>query len=208
MLAGQVDDDTLPLIDDVDTDFLSSFAPADDGVPASGDGGAAPAAASSGRTCMSCSQPIFGDAVVCMHCGYNAESGRHMRTRKMKAPKEKRTGSDRGIWPPLLTFVLFSALYIGLTIMRWDDPAAFGLSALGFMLVSSLMSLTIIVCAFLDGILHGILSLIFWPYAIYWVFFRSGNGWLMAMMGICTVVFSTMVVRVVWLVANAPPGGY
>ena len=201
VLAGQVDD-FAPLVDDVDTDFLSSCLDTDTA--------AAPDASVSvpaGRVCMACSEPLFGDAVVCLRCGYNSETGRTMKTRKAKAVKEKRTASERHPLAPILTFVITSALYIGLTMYRWDEPQAIGLAALGFIVVSALVYITVIVSAFLDSVVQGLLSFLFTPYMIYWVFFRSGNGWLMSLFGISVVVWGCLVARVAMLVATGGPEG-
>ena len=43
-------------------------------------------------TCPSCNRPMSHGAVICVHCGYNTETGRQLRSRVMlqKAPKKEK----------------------------------------------------------------------------------------------------------------------
>ncbi|MEZ6317445.1 MAG: hypothetical protein R3B49_01635 [Phycisphaerales bacterium] len=58
------------------------------------------AAANAPEPCPGCGRPIARDSMLCVHCGYNRNTGKSMRTRMLKAEKvkgEKRERSRAGI---------------------------------------------------------------------------------------------------------------
>ncbi len=173
-----------PMFEDVDTDFLASYQDQPEGM-------AMPAQQQSGpmRTCLNCKQPMPADGVVCMQCGYNAQTGRKMKTRTIKtkqpkARKEKVSGGVADAQTAIGTFMIFGLIVVGLVIGSWNSMSVMNLSFKLFFFFTLISGIALVVCAFKDSLLDGVLSLFLWPWLVFWVFFRSGNPGVMALFGI------------------------
>lgn len=177
-----------PMFEDVDTDFLASYQDQPEGM-------AMPAQqqqAGPMRTCLNCKQPMSADAVVCMQCGYNAQTGRKMKTRTIKTrqPKEKKESrlAQSGAQGALVAFVLGTIVAVGLTVGAWNNVNMLMVAGGVLGLFSFVSGIAIIVTAFMDSIAQGFLTMCIPFYAIYWVFFRSENFGIMALFGLNIVV--------------------
>lgn len=85
-----------------------------------------------GKPCPSCGSSIKQDAVICIHCGHNFNSGKQLKTKKLKAQKEKGPGASTGSsggggvsagLNNLGTFIaggIFVVLGIGVIFYDWD----------------------------------------------------------------------------------------
>ncbi len=151
------------------------------------------AIASAPAPCSNCGRPFPKDAVLCVHCGFNAATGKASRTRIEKPKKDKSEGGRRrprfaiGVSPTAaagLGIVVFGGL-LALTFVSeaFVIPlfALYILFALGTYILS-------IVSAFQDGEVGWGITQIIAPFIcfggllnLYYVFFVSGRENLKAM---------------------------
>ncbi|MCA9311974.1 MAG: hypothetical protein KDA21_12255 [Phycisphaerales bacterium] len=173
-------DDDIFALDDV-TDLSASATAVTPG--ASYSTVAAPTGGGSAATtqpCPTCGAAIPRQALVCRVC--NARTGWDEKGRKAYAASQRRTRGGPS-YAPLITFGAVSLGVLALTALVWNHSDAAALAVLLLAGYASVIYVVVVVCAFIDEVIHGVLSLCCSPYQIYWVFWRSENGWVMSLFG-------------------------
>lgn len=155
------------------------------------------------QSCAYCGQPMTGDAIICLSCGYNAQTGRQLAKVSTK-PKRDWTGSAGGltsaiaspVGAALAAFIFFGLFY--LVAMTSEEVAV------AYVLVESLFSLAVgvlvLVFAFRESIATGFLTLCVPCYALYFVFAVCENQfvkWLFVL---------SILTSIAGLFLNLPPG--
>lgn len=138
------------------------------------------------NTCASCGHPLAAGDVICMSCGFNAQSGEtaHLEVKKQKRAKASAGGGGGdGLAARLLTpfgvnLMAFMVLGLLLVILFATQSlvalAAFILFLSLYLLVGLLV---VIVVAFTESFVQGLLTLCVPFYIIYFVFFVTDNQW-------------------------------
>jgi len=161
------------------------------------------------ETCPGCGGAMAASAVVCLGCGFNRKTGRRMAMSEaggaVAAPPTERlpiprvsTRGDAGTsavaasgfaaqpwFFGLASAVFFVALYALATRSLAIASVYQGLQ----MLFSLVIGLWILVVAFQEGAIHGILCLLCGPYALYYGLVRQDNRHLKFGMGASLMAF-------------------
>jgi hypothetical protein len=118
------------------------------------------------RMCTHCHAPMAADAVVCVACGFNSQSGKSMSVKVKRAPRESSLGAWHG---PLIFGAMASLILVGLFVAGQNDGTALGMFALFWLLAS---------CAYLFWVVraagkHGgtILALMVFFIPFYYLYF-------------------------------------
>ena len=183
---GQDDDDVLiDLTEELDSASLRSsaslVAPAlSGGAGATGRGRGGGGSKSRLKPCPACSVEIPAQALVCMHCG--GRTNWDAAGRKAYRASQRKDGEAAVMWP-VVTFCLLSVLWIGLTMLVWNNDVAGAGAVLLMSLYVLSIHVTVAVFAFMDEVIHGVLCLCCSIYQLFWVPIRSGNPWVIALFG-------------------------
>ena len=157
----------------------------------------APSVEQEGSECPSCRKPMAAQAIVCTECGFNRKLGRQMSPAAVaKAPAAKSAprakGGGIGL-PAALTqpWVLFvgPVLLLGIlaAVGRGNEGAMLGfvLLARGFGFV---VTVWVLVRAYRESIVTGLLALFVPLYALYFVFAKDDSPYLKAAYGSAVVL--------------------
>lgn len=116
------------------------------------------------RTCPGCGAGLASDAVICMSCGYNFATGSSVETEIEQAKADGRAERPRVtlpqgmLGPVTITLAIIVALGIFYTIALANDGVS-----LAYVVVSIffhlIMTVAVLVYAFRESALHGVLSL-------------------------------------------------
>jgi len=141
----------------------------------------------SGRTCGSCGNPIAEDAIICLGCGFNIETGSKLGV-KVEKPKRERSinigGSLSGLLSPPVAGLLALGFFVGFFFLAQGDE---GLSA-AYIGIHSVFALVVwvfvIIAGFRESILYGIGCLICLPVSLYVAFAVNDNGYIKWLYGV------------------------
>jgi hypothetical protein len=118
--------------------------------------------------CESCGDPMPTGSIVCIRCGFNRGAGQHVKTRAVAATREKRARTG-----PVITgrTTIFAALGgMGLLLaLSFVDPALAALFVGVALLYYVVSWILLLVDAFMDSALTGVLCLFLPFYAIYFL---------------------------------------
>ncbi len=137
------------------------------------------------NTCASCGHPLAAGDVICMSCGFNAQSGEtaHLEVKKQKRAKASGGSGADGLAAQLLTpfgvnmMALMVVVLLIVVFYATQSVAALGALVLFLYVYMLTASVVITVVGFMEGFIHGLLSLCLWPYQLYFVFFVTDNQW-------------------------------
>lgn len=135
------------------------------------------------KLCTSCNTPMKEDAVVCVNCGYNQQSGKGLKT-KIAVDKEPKVRKSRGYMSTWTLFFIFSGIFAVVSCLGFLDPSMFmGVLAL-ITICGAVAKLSLVVSAFQEGeTMWGVLCL-FLPFAdLFYAFFVSDRRFPKAMYG-------------------------
>jgi hypothetical protein len=166
--------------------------------------GGAPAAS---NPCPNCQQPMKPGSKLCVSCGFNLDAGTATKTHVMRA---KRASGGGGGGVPSITFgpatkvALVVAALISLPVILGSLEKGSSLGMVGliiYMIVGLVTWIWTLVEGFQAGLISGVLCFFFWPYQLYFVFFKSENSTLKGLhSGIMLAVIS-----LIFYAANAEP---
>jgi hypothetical protein len=136
---------------------------------------AAAPAAEVERTCPACSAPLAPNAVFCTGCGYNLQTGQRVGTQALKATKTHKPRSSSsvnvsGIFanPLVLGGVVMGIVLVLFLIARSGNELSFVyLGPVG--IFSFVVGILVLISAFKESVLTGILCLCVPFYALYFV---------------------------------------
>jgi hypothetical protein len=138
-------------------------------------------------TCPSCGRSLADEAVLCMHCGFNRQSGEQIEVQQVQAPTVTSGGlreriAELGEWTEVIStpfgasvltlLALWGVFGLCFLIPAFLIPYVLGLTALVFV-----MTVVTIIDAFREGFLHGAAVLVFPLYQPYFVWFVTDNQW-------------------------------
>lgn len=153
-----------------DDDVMSMLL--DDSLPA------VPPTMAGASTCPSCGEALAAGAVLCVHCGFNVQSGGALHT---SVKKERSLPSGRAasmLMTPLAiglgALAVFGLLFFGAT--QSETGAMLFVGAYG--VYGLIVGIWAIIAGFMDGILAGILTLCLPFYVLYTVYGLNENGYL------------------------------
>lgn len=103
--------------------------------------------------CEGCGRPVNRDALICVHCGLNRETGKSMRTRVLKAEKDKKSGgvslpAEIGPWTTLGIGVGLTMLF---TILAFVGHGAEWVGIVGLLIWALVSQWVMIGAAYQDG---------------------------------------------------------
>lgn len=139
------------------------------------------------KLCASCNSPMKEDAVVCVNCGYNQQSGKGLKT-KIAVDKEPKARKSRGYMSAWTLFFIFSGVFALISCVGFLDPSMF-MGVMGLIMVcGAVAKLSLVVSAFQEGeTMWGVLCLVL-PFAdIFYAFFVSDRRFPKAMYGAVVV---------------------
>ena len=137
------------------------------------------------ESCPHCGVPAQSGAVLCVHCGYNRETGKSIHTRVEKPKKEKGEkserrfgggggGSDTGaVVAGAVSFVVLAAVF-GFAFTSQEAAAGYLLLQGLFGLV---VSITVLVFAFMEDVATGFLTLCVPFYILYFVYGKCESAY-------------------------------
>ncbi len=157
------------------------------------------------QSCLSCGYPLAAGAVICTRCGFNVQSGRALKV-KVKKEKAPREGSMFGetatalLRSPFVVSMMVLAILATLLVIVYasGSPAA-ALAFVGFATLFLFTSyIVVLVVAFIEGFVQGLLTLCIPAYVFYFVFFVTDNQWArwffvvsLMIRGVCLLLFAT-----------------
>lgn len=131
------------------------------------------------NTCPSCTRRMTKHAMVCVHCGYQRESGRTLRTRISRERQRKdRSETPRWSGSALITIVCF-AVFGGLGAISFVHPLATVLYLVAYVPFVLAMSVFVIFLPFRDGNPGwGIANLLIGITQVLWIYGVNHRTWL------------------------------
>jgi hypothetical protein len=140
-----------------------------------------------GRLCPGCNQPLPNDAVICMQCGYNLQTGQRLAVEQVTAKKPGAlSGSDAtGLLtnPVAISLALLAGFGV-FAALSWGDPNL----TVGYIIANALFSLAVgilvLIAAFRESIGQGFLTLCVPCYALYFVYGVCDSKWIRALFGV------------------------
>jgi hypothetical protein len=140
--------------------------------------------------CPHCGVPGKAGMILCVHCGYNSATGRtvHTRVTKEKAPKEERRvggggGSDVGAIAAGVSFLVLGGVFA----LAFTNPDA----AVGYLVLQSLfglvVSILVLVFAFMEDAMTGFLTLCVPFYILYFVYGKCENAYVKSLFSISLI---------------------
>ena len=146
-----------------------------------------PAPSPAGVACPSCSAPIAPDAILCTACGFNLQTRQRIQPRTTPAqrsiPGTKRPGRAAAKdvkWyaTPYPYLGLYVVLMFALYLLGRSQPA-FNLGFLGMAALYYVgITIAVLIAAFKESAMKGVLCLICGIYAVYWVYVESESTFL------------------------------
>ncbi len=137
--------------------------------------------------CPSCGEPLPATDRVCRRCGYDrrgvAQPGARRGAAKPARAVPKAAGGGGGggaamLTSPLMVSLAQGAVFVALFAIAKMSPGAM-LAYAGLWWVHAIaVNIWLVVAAFMTTIVTGILSLLFWPYALYFVLAKNENPYL------------------------------
>jgi DNA-directed RNA polymerase subunit RPC12/RpoP len=125
--------------------------------------------------CPNCQAELAADALICMACGYNTETGQTLATSAPKKKKQRKAAGSSFRGTPLGNA---SAVMLVFTVLAL--VAFFAKLQLLFMVAAvayvGFMNLWLLVAAFREGILHGLLTFFIGIYGLYFVYGVSDDS--------------------------------
>ena len=163
-----------------------------------------------GAECPSCGAEMEEEAIICMECGYNTQTGKKLGADKPKKKKKKKAKGEGGLQPlldPMIQAGILSVIFVGLGIGSFfSDGAWFAYAGL-YVLFSFAVWVFTVIEGFREEPLAGILNLICcWPYTLYFVYGRSDNDGLKVNYSLQIIV--GLVFRFVLPEAEVDGGGF
>ncbi|UCG88053.1 MAG: hypothetical protein JSW71_05780 [Gemmatimonadota bacterium] len=154
-----------------------------------------PVTAKPGPQCPGCGAELASGALVCANCGYHKTSGRRVTPRAVHsgAKPARLRGLSFGGMPdvvkgPWMAFVGPAAVFVVLFLLAkgTEDWAALYVGV--WWLCAITVNILVLYQAFRAGVVAGVLCLLFWPYALYFVFLkmespRTKNSYLALILG-------------------------
>jgi len=140
---------------------------------------AAPVIRDNRQSCPACHEPMAVEAVVCMSCGFNRQSGQRVATR-VDRPVVRGSGAfgERGFELPAVLYqpwiagavplLVFGVLYC----LAWTTPETVGVYEIVVNVFGFVLTACVLVSAFHEGIGTGLLCLCLPFYILYFVYFR------------------------------------
>lgn len=142
--------------------------------------------------CPSCGAGLPVGAALCVSCGYSPQTGGKFSTKKMKAPREKRS---IGISPGMVGLGAFVLTIIGFALC-FVSPIMALLLLVGASLTYSIMSIVVLIFAFMESILDGILTLFIPFYIFYFVLAKLENEYIKNVWAVSVFAFIVSIVAV------------
>jgi hypothetical protein len=146
-----------------------------------------PAREGTARACPNCGHVLDADALICIECGYNLQTGKQLKSRKRKRRSEPAadTGSlTEFLVSPVgigLDALVFFAIFFGLALASEAVAAAYvGITLLFFLALSA----AVLVFAFIEGVGQGLLTLLLPGYVLYFVYAVCENLYVRVLYGI------------------------
>jgi hypothetical protein len=146
-----------------------------------------PAPPQAGAGCPSCGAPIAPGAVLCTACGFNLQTGQKLQPRTAPAqrtiPGTKRpvaAAPKSSAWyaTPYPYLGLYVVMMFALYLLGKNQPVF----KLGFLGMAALyyvgITIAVLVAAFKESAMKGVLCLICGIYAAYWVYVESESTFL------------------------------
>lgn len=134
--------------------------------------------------CQSCGAAMAPGAVVCMQCGYNAQTGGALKTKL----KKDRSPSTSAVSSNLLSPTVVGLGALGVMGVLFVIGTQSEVGAMGFFAVDFLFSVVVyiwaIVVGFRESIVHGIGALCCGLWAIYVVYALNDNMYLRWLFGV------------------------
>jgi predicted nucleic acid-binding Zn ribbon protein len=155
----------------------------------------APAAAhasGAARACPNCGHALDADALICIECGYNLQTGKQLKSRKRKRRSEPAadTGSlTEFLVSPVgigLDALVFLAIFFGLAMA--NEPVALAYIGLAWLFFFG-VSITALVFAFIEGLGQGLLTLCVPFYILYFVYGVCENQYVRVLYGIGLIAY-------------------
>jgi len=140
------------------------------------------------KPCPECGRAMPTNAVICVGCGFNTSTGKRLSVKVLKAKKEKAQGDgsksgsmsiDDG---PKVAAVIF-IIYAGCGALQFVDPMAGLIGGLVCGVIGLGIAITVLLAAFRDGIMWGLLSLFVPLVILIWVFLINDDTKLKWMVG-------------------------
>jgi hypothetical protein len=133
--------------------------------------------------CPGCQKVLPAASVVCTDCGYNRTTGEQLAVdQSAPASSAKSSRQSAGIGSRLLSplpVTLIALLIFGILFgLAMTDPAMVMLYSGVTVLYGAVMSIAVLVFAFRDGIVQGLLTLIVPFWILYFAFVVCENGYI------------------------------
>lgn len=115
--------------------------------------------------CPSCGAGMPAGAALCVSCGYSPQTGGKLSTKKMKAPREKRSTT-------LSAFAVAGGV-VAVSVIWFLLSLAVPAAAIGLLFIATLAHMVVhivaLVCVFQQSILHGLASLFIPIYSLVFI---------------------------------------
>lgn len=160
------------------------------------------------QACPGCSAGIAADAVLCTNCGFDFRTGKKTQMKISQQTVETRARARFSFGGgaaanPLLIWGGILALFAVAFVMATNSPDLRMATATMFRVYTFIVGIWIIVCAFREDSLTGVLTLVIPFYGLYFVFAKSGDSHLRAATGISILAIIGVVILIFMEAGNA-----
>lgn len=173
-----------------DTDAFTK--PYDDGIDlaaaAAAEAKTGPAELATDQACPKCSNFMQESARICMHCGFDRQEKRVIRTKVEKAkgdPREKVSVGEASKAAAVWGSIVLSVIMVASGLVAFVVPEAIIITLAIMVPISIALNVFVIICQFRDGdSVYGWISIIgvfvgvLWLATLYWIFAINHRGWL------------------------------
>lgn len=173
-----------------DTDAFTK--PFDDGIDlaaaAAAEAKTTPAELTPDQSCPKCANFMQSSARICMHCGFDRQEKRVIRTKVQKAkadPGEKVSVGEASKAAVVWGSIVLSVIMVASGLVAFVVPEAIIITAVIMVPISLALNLFVIICQFRDGdSVYGWISVIgifvgiLWLATLYWIFAVNHRSWL------------------------------
>lgn len=138
-------------------------------------------AAAHGKRCPGCGSAMASDAVICTFCGYNMQTGHRLTVEKVaaKEPGALSAGNAAGLLanPMIIALAILTGFGI-FASTAWGNATP----TMAYIAINSLFALgvavTVLICAFREGVGQGLLTLCVPFYVLYFVYAVCDSVWI------------------------------
>lgn len=154
--------------------------------------------------CANCGHPMVPGSVLCTGCGLNTQTGETIKTKKVKAAKEKGAKSGRsgtGFLSPMTTGLIGAAILGGLFALGVAVPDAMPVFMLVAVVYAVIAGIFFLIDAFQQSVVSGLCCMFLPIYPLYFLLARTENAYAKVHMTIG--VIAMIAVRVMGVMTGA-----